>query len=55
MVDVRELKDNYPDYALVLDVYDNKEPNFSDLSYKKVPVTGIDVGCFILIQAGEVC
>jgi len=55
MVDVRELKENYPHYALVLDVHDDKEPNFSSLSYKKVPVTEVDVGSFILVQAGEVC
>lgn len=53
MVDVRELKENYPDYALVLDAHDNKEPSFSDLSYKKVPVIEIDVGSLILVQAGE--
>ncbi|KAJ8437006.1 hypothetical protein Cgig2_010351 [Carnegiea gigantea] len=53
MVDVRELKENYPHYALVLDVHDDKEPNFSSLSYKKVPVTEVDVGSFILVQAGE--
>lgn len=53
MVDVRELKENYPDSALVLDAHNNETPNFSDLSYKKVPVTEIAVGSFILVQAGE--
>ena len=55
MVDVRELKENYPDSALVLEVHDNEMPRFSDLAYKKVPVTEIAVGSFILVQAGEVC
>lgn len=53
MVDVRELKENYPDSALVLEVHDNETPRFSDLSYKRVPVTEIAVGSFILVQAGE--
>ncbi|GFY86595.1 heavy metal atpase 1 [Actinidia rufa] len=34
-IDVKELKENYPDFALVLDV-NEKSPNFSDLSYKEV-------------------
>lgn len=55
MVDVRELKETYPDSALVLDVDKNETPNLSSLSYKKVPVTEIAVGSFVLVQAGEVC
>lgn len=54
MVDVRELKETYPDSALVLDVDKNKTPTFSSVSYKKVPVTEIGVGSFVLVQAGEV-
>ncbi|KMT09768.1 hypothetical protein BVRB_6g127490 isoform A [Beta vulgaris subsp. vulgaris] len=53
MVDVRELKETYPDSALVLDVDKNKTPTFSSVSYKKVPVTEIGVGSFVLVQAGE--
>ncbi|XP_021714382.1 probable cadmium/zinc-transporting ATPase HMA1, chloroplastic [Chenopodium quinoa] len=53
MVDVKELKETYPDSALVLDVDKNKTPNLSSLSYKKVPVTEIAVGSFVLVQAGE--
>jgi len=34
--DVKELKENYPDSALVLDVNDDKLPDVSHLSYKKV-------------------
>ncbi|KAL2906352.1 putative cadmium/zinc-transporting ATPase HMA1 chloroplastic [Bienertia sinuspersici] len=52
-VDVRELKETYPDSALVLDAGKNETPNFSSLSYKKVPVTEIAVGSFVLVQAGE--
>ena len=37
-VDVEELKENYPDFALVLEVNNNKPPNFSHLAYKKVPL-----------------
>uniref|UniRef100_A0A2K2AGP2 Uncharacterized protein n=1 Tax=Populus trichocarpa TaxID=3694 RepID=A0A2K2AGP2_POPTR len=34
--DVKELKENYPDSAFVLDVNDDKLPDVSHLSYKKV-------------------
>lgn len=54
MFDVRELKETYPDSALVLDLDKNETPNFSTLSYKKVPVTEISVGSYVLVQAGEV-
>ncbi|GMH14814.1 hypothetical protein Nepgr_016655 [Nepenthes gracilis] len=53
VVDVRELKENYPDSALVLDVENDEPPNISDLAYKKVPVSDLKVGSFILVQAGE--
>ncbi|GAB2279616.1 Probable cadmium/zinc-transporting ATPase hma1, chloroplastic [Dionaea muscipula] len=53
MVDVKELKESYPDFALVLDVDTDEPPNISDLAYTKVPVTDIRVGSFILVQAGE--
>ncbi|KAF8017358.1 hypothetical protein BT93_H2526 [Corymbia citriodora subsp. variegata] len=53
MIDVRELKENYPDFALVLDVDDEESPNFSDLAYRRVPVHDVAVGSYILVGAGE--
>ncbi|GAB4846941.1 Probable cadmium/zinc-transporting ATPase hma1, chloroplastic [Ancistrocladus abbreviatus] len=53
VVDVKELKENYPDSALVLDMTDGELTNISDLAYKKVPVTDIKVGSYVLVQAGE--
>lgn len=55
MIDVKELKENYPDSTLVLDVNDDKPPDVSDLSYKSVPVHDIEVGSYILVGTGEVC
>lgn len=55
MVDVKELKENYPDFALVLDITDDKLPNTSDLAYKRVPVHNVEVDSYILVGAGEVC
>ncbi|XP_052196373.1 probable cadmium/zinc-transporting ATPase HMA1, chloroplastic isoform X2 [Diospyros lotus] len=52
-IDVKELKENYPDFALVLEVNNDKSPNFSDLSYKEVPVNNLEVGSYILVKAGE--
>ncbi|XP_057481857.1 probable cadmium/zinc-transporting ATPase HMA1, chloroplastic [Actinidia eriantha] len=52
-IDVKELKENYPDFALVLEVNNEKPPNFSDLSYKEVPVNNLEVGSYILVKAGE--
>lgn len=54
MIDVRELKENYPDFALVLDVDDEESPKFSDLAYRSVPVQNVAVGSYILVGAGEV-
>lgn len=54
MVDVKELKENYPDFALVLDLTDDKLPNTTDLAYKRVPVHDVEVGSYILVGAGEV-
>ena len=54
MIDVKELKDNYPDYALVLEVNDDQPIQFSKLNYKKIPVSDLEVGSFILVRAGEV-
>lgn len=55
MIDVKELKENYPDFALVLDINEDKLPNTVDLPYKRVPVRDVEVGSYILIGAGEVC
>lgn len=55
MVDVKELKENYPDSVLVLNVDDNNLPDVSDLAYRSVPVHDVEVGSYILVGAGEVC
>lgn len=55
MVDVKELREKYPDFALVLELNNNKPPNFSDLVYKKLPVHDVEVGSYILVKDGEVC
>lgn len=55
MIDVKELKDNNPDFALVLETdSDNKLPNTVDLAYQRVPVHDVIVGSYILVGAGEV-
>ncbi|XP_068462636.1 probable cadmium/zinc-transporting ATPase HMA1, chloroplastic isoform X2 [Phaseolus vulgaris] len=38
IVDVRELKENNPDFAFVLDTKDDKLPNTFDLAYKRIPM-----------------
>ncbi|KAL1564188.1 putative cadmium/zinc-transporting ATPase hma1, chloroplastic [Salvia divinorum] len=53
MIDVKELKENHPDFALKLDVKNGNNPSFSDMKYHKVPVTGLEVGSYILVKAGE--
>lgn len=53
-VDVRELKENYPDVALVLDLNNESTYNFSDLTYHEIPVNNLEVGSYILVKAGEV-
>ncbi|CAN0863898.1 Probable cadmium/zinc-transporting ATPase HMA1, chloroplastic [Linum grandiflorum] len=55
LVDVKELKENNPDSALVLDVEEGKIPDLSHLSYSSVPVHDIEVGSYVLVGAGEVC
>lgn len=55
MIDVKELKENHPDFALVLDVQNGNNPSFSDLKYHEVPVNDLKVGAYILVKAGEVC
>ncbi|KAL8124961.1 hypothetical protein AgCh_012584 [Apium graveolens] len=52
-VDVRELKENYPDVALVLDLNNENTFNFSDLTYHEIPVNNLEVGSYILVKAGE--
>ncbi|KAJ6794952.1 putative cadmium/zinc-transporting ATPase HMA1, chloroplastic isoform X1 [Iris pallida] len=54
MVDVKELKDNHPDFALMLEANDDGPPQFSNLNYRKIPVHDLEVGCYILVRAGEV-
>lgn len=54
MIDVKELKENYPDFALVLDMNEDRLPNTFDLAYKRVPVHNVEVGSYILVGAGEV-
>lgn len=55
LIDVKELKENYPESALLLDVNDEELPDVSDLSYKSVPVHHIEVGSYVLVGTGEVC
>ena len=55
MIDVKELKDNHPDFALVLEVDDDGQPQLIELNYKKIPVCDLEVGSHILVRAGEVC
>lgn len=52
-LDVKELKENHPDFALVLDVNDNKLPSFSDLTYKRIPVHDLEVGAYVFVKTGE--
>lgn len=51
--DVKELKENHPEFALVLHVDNQTLPSFTDLSYIEVPVSDLEVGSFILVKAGE--
>ncbi|KAK6237700.1 hypothetical protein QUC31_003169 [Theobroma cacao] len=53
MVDVKELKENYPDSVLVLNLDDDNLPNVSNLSYRNVPVHDVEVGSYILVGTGE--
>ncbi|XP_075656005.1 putative cadmium/zinc-transporting ATPase HMA1, chloroplastic [Castanea sativa] len=53
MVDVKELKENYPDFALVLDITNDNLPNTSDLAYQRVPVHDVEVGSYLFVGAGE--
>ncbi|PWZ25427.1 putative cadmium/zinc-transporting ATPase HMA1, chloroplastic [Zea mays] len=52
--DVRELKENLPEFALLLETSGEESVQFSNLSYTKVPVHDLEVGSHILVRAGEV-
>ncbi|XP_027074713.2 probable cadmium/zinc-transporting ATPase HMA1, chloroplastic isoform X1 [Coffea arabica] len=52
-IDVKELKENHPEFALVLDTKYGKLPSFSDLTYHEVPVNDLEVNSYILVKAGE--
>ncbi|XP_066371065.1 probable cadmium/zinc-transporting ATPase HMA1, chloroplastic isoform X2 [Miscanthus floridulus] len=54
MFDVRELKENHPEFALLLETSGEEPVQFSNLSYTKVPVHDLEVGSHILVRAGEV-
>ncbi|OEL32907.1 putative cadmium/zinc-transporting ATPase HMA1, chloroplastic, partial [Dichanthelium oligosanthes] len=53
MFDVRELKENHPEFALLLETSGEQSVQFSNLSYTKVPVHDLEVGSHILVRAGE--
>ncbi|QDP16882.1 hypothetical protein Tsubulata_009111 [Turnera subulata] len=53
VVDVKELKENHPESALVLDVNAEEFPDLSDLSYTSIPVHNVEVGSYILVGTGE--
>ncbi|GJN39187.1 hypothetical protein PR202_gb28289 [Eleusine coracana subsp. coracana] len=53
MVDVRELKENHPEFALLLETKGDEPVQSSNLTYRKVPVHDLEVGSHILVRAGE--
>ncbi|KAI3878207.1 hypothetical protein MKX03_009734 [Papaver bracteatum] len=53
MVDVKELKDGHPDFALVVEMKGDKLPSLSDLAYKQVALPDVEVGSYVLVRAGE--
>ncbi|KAK8456035.1 hypothetical protein SEVIR_4G265200v4 [Setaria viridis] len=53
MFDVRELKENHPEFALLLETSGEESVQFSNLSYTRVPVHDLEVGSHILVRAGE--
>ncbi|XP_051198856.1 probable cadmium/zinc-transporting ATPase HMA1, chloroplastic isoform X2 [Lolium perenne] len=53
MYDVRELKENHPEFALLLETRGDDSVHFSNLSYTKVPVHDLEVDSHILVRAGE--
>lgn len=56
MGDVQALKDRNPEFALVLDDFDEKNaPPLSSVPYNKLPVKDVAIGSYVLVKAGEVC
>lgn len=56
MGDVKALKDSNPEFALVLNDFDEKNPpQLSAVPYKQMPVNEVRVGSYVLVKAGEVC
>ncbi|KAK1611957.1 hypothetical protein QYE76_035630 [Lolium multiflorum] len=53
MYDVRELKENHPEFALLLETRGDESVHFANLSYTKVPVHDLEVDSHILVRAGE--
>lgn len=55
MGDVKALKDRNPEFALVLDDFDQKKsPPLTTVPYRKMPVKDVAVGSYVLVKAGEV-
>ncbi|XP_073149726.1 probable cadmium/zinc-transporting ATPase HMA1, chloroplastic isoform X2 [Henckelia pumila] len=52
-IDVKELKENHPEFALLLDVKNGGLPSFSASTYTEVPVSDLEVGSYLLVKAGE--
>jgi hypothetical protein len=55
MIDVKELKENHPEFALLLENDGNRPTHFSKLNYTRIPVQDLQVDSYILVRAGEVC
>ena len=54
--DVKALKDRNPEFALVLDDFDErKPPPLASVPHKQLPVKDVVVGAYVLVKAGEVC
>ncbi|KAG9158787.1 hypothetical protein Leryth_013678 [Lithospermum erythrorhizon] len=52
-IDVKQLKESHPEFALVLDKKHDCTLSLSDLTYHEVPVNDLEVGSYILVKAGE--
>ncbi|VFQ69195.1 unnamed protein product [Cuscuta campestris] len=52
-IDVKELRENHPEFALLLDTNSGSLPSFSHLTYCEVPVSYLKVGSLIFVKAGE--
>lgn len=54
--DVKALKDRNPEFALVLDDFDQRRPPpLTSVPYKQLPVKDVALGAYVLVKAGEVC